>query len=83
MKSLPPNRPQEHFAPKNITPQKNRQKEKALIYQGFSCVSINDDVLGYVLLYHVGYGWCIGYSRKSKKFIFVDIIAFLKASQVE
>ena len=38
MKSLPPNRPQEHFDPKNITPQKNRQKEKALIYQGFSCV---------------------------------------------
>ena len=39
MKSLPPNRPQEHFAPKNIKTQKNRQKEKALIYQGFSCVS--------------------------------------------
>nr|DAO77998.1 MAG TPA: hypothetical protein [Caudoviricetes sp.] len=38
MKSLPPNRPQEQFFPKNITPQKNRQKEKALIYQGFSCV---------------------------------------------
>nr|DAT24359.1 MAG TPA: hypothetical protein [Caudoviricetes sp.] len=40
-------------------------------------------VLGYVLLYHVSYGWCIGHSRKSKKCVFVVIIAFLKASQVE
>ena len=39
MKSLPPNCPQKQFSPKNIKPQKNRQKEKALIYQGFSCVS--------------------------------------------
>nr|DAX64455.1 MAG TPA: hypothetical protein [Caudoviricetes sp.] len=30
MKSLPPNCPQEHFSPKNIKPQKNRQKEKNL-----------------------------------------------------
>nr|DAT24358.1 MAG TPA: hypothetical protein [Caudoviricetes sp.] len=28
MKSLPPNRPQEHFAPKNITPQKKDKKKK-------------------------------------------------------
>nr|DAO78030.1 MAG TPA: Protein of unknown function (DUF3788) [Caudoviricetes sp.] len=36
-----------------------------------------------MLLYHVSYGWCIGYSRKSKKLVFVDIIVFSKASQVE
>lgn len=29
------------------------------------------------------HGWCIGYSRKSKRRVFVDIIVFSKASQVE
>lgn len=44
---------------------------------------INDDVLGYVLLFHVSYGWSIGCSIKSKNRVFVVIIVFLKASQVE
>ena len=37
---LAPKSPPRTLCPqKNITSQKNRQKEKALIYQGFSCVS--------------------------------------------
>ena len=36
---LAPKSPPRALFPKNIKPQKNRQKEKALIYQGFSCVS--------------------------------------------